>query len=655
MSEKIKQLSEKEKVRKKISVWLGSSNHIAVIHTIKELVGNSVDEVNKGNGSKIKITLHNKKTIEIEDDCKGLPIEGVNENGTENYKLILATLFAGTKYDNGIDNNNYTVGTNGVFLSVLSYSSELVEYEVARPDGNVYYVKYGKGELLEPLKIVGKSDKTYTKIKYTLDDDVFEENYFTYEEISQIANEQAALIKGEIEVADVLNEINKKYRYDEGIDQFLKEKVSSMSPVGNMVKFQKDVPYTVTRENSSEVKNDDIKIEMSFQYTKEFESNTQIEFLNGSNLIHHGTIYDGLINGLRLSINKHLKNNGMYNKSEKQISKDDVVIGLNYVVNFKSYFPIFANQTKFASYVTYYKDVMQMAIEEFMEIYSIENKTEMTAISTKVLNEKRAREKAEKTRVDAVKQLSQKISNSITRPEKFLPCRSKDRNEVELIVIEGDSAMNSVKNSRNSRIQCVIPVKGKSLNVIKSTLNDILKNKEIRDIFQILECGMEYDGKPIKGIKKFNIDDLSVNKIIIFSDEDEDGMHVRSLIIAIFKILAPQIIDNGHLYVLESPLYKIENGKDLHLVYSEKEKNDLLRTLTGKVNVQRFKGLGGLNSSMLSKTAMHPENRRLTQITMEDAIKSTKIMEMFMDKAVDDRKAFIQENGDKYFDFSIYE
>jgi len=201
----------------------------------------------------------------------------------------------------------------------------------------------------------------------------------------------------------------------------------------------------------------------------------------------------------------------------------------------------------------------------------------------------------------------------------------------------------------------VIPVKGKSLNVIKSTLNDILKNKEIRDIFQILECGMEYDGKPIKGIKKFNIDDLSVNKIIIFSDEDEDGMHVRSLIIAIFKILAPQIIDNGHLYVLESPLYKIENGKDLHLVYSEKEKNDLLRTLTGKVNVQRFKGLGGLNSSMLSKTAMHPENRRLTQITMKDAIKSTKIMEMFMDKAVDDRKAFIQENGDKYFDFSIYE
>lgn len=653
MSDQIKQLSEKDKVRRKISVWLGSSNHNAVIHCIRELVGNSADEILKGNGGNIKITLHNNKTVTVEDDCQGLPLEGTNENGKDNWELLFLTLFAGSKYENGIENNNYSVGSNGLFISVLTFSSQKVNYEIARPDGNIYSIGFEKGELTDELKIIGKSDKTYTKITYTLDDEVYEGNYYEFEELCNIASEQASLINGSITVVDEQeNKIN-TYTYENGIRDYLEN--NSSEGIHDQITFNKDISFEVKRDEIEEVKIDDIKMDVVFKYTNDEEGNLQVEFLNGSNLIHHGTIYDGFVAGMRNAINKKIKDSNLYTKSEKQINKDDILVGLNYVVSFKSYFPVFASQTKFASYVTYYKDIMQKTIEEFLEVYFIENPIESSKIINKILVSKRSREKAETTRSSAIKQLSQEIKNSTSRPEKFVPCRYMDKNNTELIVIEGDSALNSVESSRNSKYQCIYPVKGKSLNVIKANLDSIINNKEIIDIFQILNCGMEYNGKVIKGIKKFNIDDLSVSKIIIFSDEDEDGMHIRSLLEAIFYILAPKIIENGHLYILDSPLYKITNGNNTYLAYDEKEKNEIVRSLEGKTHVQRFKGLGGLNASMLSKTAMHPENRRLTQITIDDAMKSKEMIEMFMDDEVEGRKNYIQEHGDKYFDFSIYE
>jgi DNA gyrase subunit B len=646
LSEQIKQLSEKEKVRKKISVWLGSSNHIAVLHVIKELVGNSVDEINKNNGNKIKITLHDSKTVTVEDNCKGLPFEGVNENGVENYKLLTETLFAGTKYDNGIENDNYTVGTNGVFLTVLTYASENVEYEVARPNGNIYYLAYHKGDCIKPLEIIGKSDTTYTKIKFTLDDDIFEENYYTYDEICKIASEQASLINGEIEVIDERNNLRKIYKYEDGIKQFLEEQIAQLQPINDLIFVQKEVSHNIKKEGKELI--DNIKIQLALKYTKEDENNVQIEFLNGSNLIHHGTIYDGLINGLRTVIHKFLKDNGLYKKDEKQISKDDVIVGLNYVVNFKSYFPIFANQTKFASYVTYYKDVMQNLIEEYFEAYAIENKFDMERIANQVLINKRSREKAEQTRLDIKKTLQSNINNITNRIEGFVNCRSKDKDKVELYIVEGKSARGALQQGRDAYIQAIYPLRGKILNCLKADYDKIFKNEIITDLIKILGCGVEIKSKYAKGYNTFNLNDLRWSKIVIGTDADVDGFHIRTLILTMFYRLMPTLIREGKIYIAESPLYEITHNDKSYFAYDDQEKDRILQQLKGNVTVERNKGLGENTAEMIWKTIMNPETRRLIKVTEDDVIKMNQYFEMFLGDDLEGRKAYIEENLHKY-------
>ncbi|MGG3920532.1 toprim domain-containing protein [Geobacillus thermodenitrificans] len=648
MSEQIKQLSEKEKVRKKISVWLGSSNHIAVLHVIKELVGNSVDEINKGNGNKIKITLHDSKTVTVEDNCKGLPFEGVNENGAENYKLLTETLFAGTKYDNGIENDNYTVGTNGVFLTVLTYASENVEYEVARPNGNVYYLAYHKGDCIKPLEIIGKSDTTYTKIKFTLDDDIFEENYYTYDEICKIASEQASLINGEIEVVDERNNLRKIYKYEDGIRQFLEEQIAQLQPINDLIFVQKEVSHNIKKEGKELI--DNMKIQLALKYTKEDENNVQIEFLNGSNLIHHGTIYDGLINGLRTVIHKFLKDNGLYKKDEKQISKDDVIVGLNYVVNFKSYFPIFANQTKFASYVTYYKDVMQNLIEEYFEAYAIENKFDMERIANQVLINKRSREKAEQTRLSIKKKLQSNINNITNRVDGFVNCTSKDNIKTELIIVEGKSALGATKQGRNPEFQAIYALRGKILNCLKADYDKIFKNDIIVDLLKILGCGVEIKSKHNKELNSFDINNLRWSKIIIVTDADIDGFHIRTLLLTLLYRLTPTLIKEGKVYIAESPLYEIVQDDKSYFAYSDREKDEIISQLKGKFIVQRSKGLGENTPEMMWETTMNPETRKLIQITVDDVEKMQKYFELFLGDDLQGRKDYIEEHLHEYIE-----
>lgn len=426
-------------------------------------------------------------------------------------------------------------------------------------------------------------------------------------------------------------------------------------------KLSKEKEFTTVNYYETKAKGKDV--EFRKEYVSEYEiafcfnnEEAQIKsYHNSSYLKEGGSPHEAIKSAFTYSIDQLIKKQGKYNKNEKKITFDDVSDSLLIITSTYSSETSYKNQTKFAITNEFIKEYMNKYLREQLEIYFIENPIEAEKITNQILVNSRARLKAEKTRTTAIKQLSQEIKNSTSRPEKFVPCRYMDKNNTELIIIEGDSALNSVESSRSSKYQCIYPIRGKSLNVIKANLDSVINNKEIIDIFQILNCGMEYNGKAIKGIKKFNINDLSVSKIVVFSDEDEDGMHIRSLLIAIFHILAPQIIENGNLYILDSPLYKIVNNNNTHLVYNEKEKNEIVRSLDGKTHVQRFKGLGGLNASMLSKTAMHPENRRLTQITVENAKESNAVIEMFMDDEVEGRKNYIQEHGDKYFDFSIYE
>lgn len=646
----IKTLTDWEAVRLRPANILGSDDINGAIHVLREILGNALDEAKGSFGDTIIVTKYEDASVSVEDFGRGVPMQYNEAENEYNYNLVFSRLHSGGKYSKDEDDAYAdAIGLSGLGAAASHLSSEYF-YVRSRRDGHCYEIDSKDGEFVGELK-ERKEDyqSTGTFIKWKSSLDVFTEIDIPIDVIKTICKEQAIVNKG-IKLIVINESTNERfeYFYENGIIDYMNENIAETSFT--------DIQYWETKARGRDHEN---RKEYSSKYQIAFcfsnEKPMMKSYHNSSYLKNGGSPHDAIKSAFTYSIDKLIKQKNKYDKKEKKITWDSIEDSLCIISNTYSTETSYENQTKFAITNKFIKDYMNQYLREQLEIYFIENPLEADKIINQVLINKRAAEKAQKTRVAAVKQLSQEIKNSITRPEKFLPCRSNDKNEVELIFIEGDSAMNSVKNSRNSKIQCVYPLKGKSLNVIKANLESILNNKEIRDVFQILNCGMEYNGKAVKGIKKFNIDDLSVNKIIIFSDEDEDGMHVRSLIIAVLKILAPKIIENGHLYVLESPLYKIENGKEVHLVYNEKEKNELVRTLTGKVSVQRFKGLGGLNSSMLSKTAMHPENRRLTQITMEDAEKSTRVMEMFMDKAVEDRKAYIQEHGDKYFDFSIYE
>lgn len=667
MTKQINYYDDRGKVRNKIGIWLGSNTHQAVTHTIKELTANSGDILLEGVGSKIIWTIHENNIVEIYDDCTGLPLEGKtiikkrdlkgNETTEEktNYELLLLTLFAGTKH-NGLATGETNTGANGVFNTVLTYSSEFVEYEVGRPNGNIYCCSFKEGFVDKELSVIGKTDKTYTRIKYKLSDQVYTDNYFTFEELCDICEKQSALIQKPIIIIDKTTNREKTYNLQGGLEELFDIYTTNKDKSCEDIIIQNNFSEKVNFEGKEY--DDNMKYKLILNYAKD-EETVNIDFLNRSELIHHGTIYEGVVDGLRKSFHTFINKEGLYNKKESNITKDDILCGLNYIMDFKSLHPnMYSNQTKFETKIPYFKTHIVNSLVNFFEVFSIENKNEMLKIANKLLINKRSREKAEVNRKEAKKKLEQEITNSTNRPAKFVPCKTKDRAIKELILIEGDSSLNSVKLSRDKDFQSIYCLKGKPLNALKKSLDDILKNDEITDIFQILQCGMEYNGKSIKGIKKFNIDDLDMSKIIVFCDEDEDGLHIRSLVICIFFILAPKVITNGHLFILDSPLYRIDTKNKTYLAYSEKEKNDIMKQLNDdntKFTSSRFKGLGGLSVDLLSETAMHIENRKLTQITMNDVVKARETLELFMDDDSTDRKKYIEEFGDNYFDYSIYE
>ena len=643
----IKVLSDKEQARDRINVWHGSATYH--MNMIKELIGNSLDVFDPNILNTITIKMHNNGKIEYIDSGKGIPVEGIASDGRPNAEAIFEKAFAGSKYNNQAD----TVGQNGIFLWTLSMTSQDIEYFIARPDANIYNIAYHKGDRVKDLSIIGNSDKTYSKIIFELDTDVWENPIFDYEEICSIAKAQSSLGNVKIIVENLETNEKQEFYYENGIEGYFDDITSTKSIVTDKIKIQKSLQFKIKHNGID--KEDSIKVNLIFAYSNDSEEDKQREFLNTADLIEHGTIQDGIIAGLKNSVNKWLKDNGKYNKNEKQISNDDIITGLNYVCDVRSLLVEYENQTKKKTRAYHYKPVMQQIIEEFMEVYFTENKEETNKLCNQILLNKRIREKSEVSRKKVQKELSEKINNSTTRPEKLIPCRSKNPNEIELILIEGDSAKNSVTLSRNSKTQAIFPLKGKPLNCVKKSIDAIINNEEIKNVFKILGCGVTYKGKQIKGLPKFDMSNLQYDKLIIFTDEDEDGFHIRTLLLGVFYILAPQLIENGHIYILESPLYRIKCKGKTYLAYDEFEKNKILKELNAKTNITRFKGLGGLNADMLSETAMSEKNRKLIQVTLKDVEESIETLEMFLDDNSKPRKEYISINGDKYFDYSIYE
>ena len=634
MSEQIRVLTEREKVREKISVWLESSkNHI---HVIKELMGNSNDLIISGIGDKINFELkEDNRTFIFEDNCTGIPVEGKASNGIDNYIAIFETLFAGSKYDQVAA----TVGTNGVFLCVLTMSSKYVKYTIGRPNGKVYQIEYVEGIRQYDLKEIGSTDKTFTRIECMLDDKVYDNPIFNYEDIKEIAKYQAAISIATISTK-YQNEEN-IYHYNNGIEGYLQDIIED-KPIVDIIRIKKDLKHYVDKKE----RDDEINIDFAFTFSNTNNKITHIELLNGSLLDLHGTPFDGITVGLKNAINRKIRELNLYNKNEKQIINEDILISLNHALDLKSLLTEYTNQSKRSSLSEHYKIVLQKEIEEFMNIYFIENEIEAKKICNQILINKRAREKSSKMMENVKKKLSEEITVFNKIPN-LIECKSKNKEENILCICEGKSALGSLISARGDN-HALLPLRGKVRNCKKSTLEQILNDQIICDIIRAMGCGISIKSKANKEFLSFDKDKMRYGKIYIIVDADVDGMgSILPLLLTMFDTLTPELIEDGYIYLCETPKYEVLCEDKYYYATNNDELEEIEKKLEGKkYKVFYIKGLAELNADTMAM-CLEPGYKNVTQIRVDDILEARKSLELHMGSNVKDRKDYIMNNFDK--------
>ena len=634
MSEQIRVLTEREKVREKISVWLESSkNHI---HVIKELMGNSNDLIISGIGDKINFELkEDNRTFIFEDNCTGIPVEGKASNGIDNYIAIFETLFAGSKYDQVAA----TVGTNGVFLCVLTMSSKYVKYTIGRPNGKVYQIEYVEGIRQYDLKEIGSTNKTFTRIECMLDDKVYDNPIFNYEDIKEIAKYQAAISIATISTK-YQNEEN-IYHYNNGIEGYLQDIIED-KPIVDIIRIKKDLKHYVDKKE----RDDEINIDFAFTFSNTNNKITHIELLNGSLLDLHGTPFDGITVGLKNAINRKIRELNLYNKNEKQIINEDVLISLNHALDLKSLLTEYTNQSKRSSLSEHYKIVLQKEIEEFMNIYFIENEIEAKKICNQILINKRAREKSSKMMENVKKKLSEEITVFNKIPN-LIECKSKNKEENILCICEGKSALGSLISARGDN-HALLPLRGKVRNCKKSTLEQILNDQIICDIIRAMGCGISIKSKANKEFLSFDKSKMRYGKIYIIVDADVDGMgSILPLLLTMFDTLTPELIEAGYIYLCETPKYEVLCADKYYYATNNDELEEIEKKLEGKkYKVFYIKGLAELNADTMAM-CLEPGYKNVTQIRVDDILEARKSLELHMGSNVKDRKDYIMNNFDK--------
>ena len=634
MIEQIRVLTEREKVREKISVWLESSkNHI---HVIKELMGNSNDLIISGLGDKINFELkEDNRTFIFEDNCTGIPVEGKASNGIDNYIAIFETLFAGSKYDQVAA----TVGTNGVFLCVLTMSSKYVKYTIGRPNGKVYQIEYVEGIRQYDLKEIGSTNKTFTRIECMLDDKVYDNPIFNYEDIKEIAKYQAAISIATISTK-YQNEEN-IYHYNNGIEGYLQDIIED-KPIVDIIRIKKDLKHYVDKKE----RDDEINIDFAFTFSNTNNKITHIELLNGSLLDLHGTPFDGITVGLKNAINRKIRELNLYNKNEKQIINEDILISLNHALDLKSLLTEYTNQSKRSSLSEHYKIVLQKEIEEFMNIYFIENEIEAKKICNQILINKRAREKSSKMMENVKKKLSEEITVFNKIPN-LIECKSKNKEENILCICEGKSALGSLISARGDN-HALLPLRGKVRNCKKSTLEQILNDQIICDIIRAMGCGISIKSKANKEFLSFDKSKMRYGKIYIIVDADVDGMgSILPLLLTMFDTLTPELIEAGYIYLCETPKYEVLCEDKYYYATNNDELEEIEKKLEGKkYKVFYIKGLAELNADTMAM-CLEPGYKNVTQIRVDDILEARKSLELHMGSNVKDRKDYIMNNFDK--------
>ncbi len=645
----IKSLKGAERVRKRPAVIFGSDGLDGCEHAFFEILSNSVDEAREGFGSVIDITAYNDGSIEVEDRGRGIPLAYNEAEGRYNWELIFCELYAGGKYDNNKNGSyGYSLGLNGLGACATQYASEYMHVRSYK-DGNVSEISFAHGEPASDLSVTPLPEKsagrTGTSIRWKPDIAVFTSIDIPREHFSETIHKQAVVNSGitfrfrwQEEDGGFSEE---EYYYEHGITDYVKELAGDNTLTAPV--FWQDEARGRDREDLPEY---DVLMSVAFCVSN---TSRAIEYYHNSSFLEHGGSPDKAVRSAFLyAVDKYLREKGKYNKNEAKITFADVEDCLVLVTNSFSTQTSYANQTKKAINNSFIAEAMTAFLKQKLSFYLTENPIDAEKFANQVLVNKRSREQADAARISIKKKLTGNIDIA-NRVEKFVGCRSKDPEIRELYIVEGDSALTSCKLGRNSEYQAVIPVRGKTFNCVKNGYESIFKSEVITDLLRVIGCGVELDKKIKTDIPAFDPNALRWSKIILCTDADDDGFHIRALLLTIFHRLIPSLIRMGRVYIAESPLFEISSKEGIQFAYDEREKAQILAKLGDtKYTIQRSKGLGENEPDMMWQTTMNPETRRLIKITEADAAMTEEIFDVLLGKNITGRKAYIAEHGHEY-------
>ena len=653
-NESISSLKGADRVRKRPGVIFGSDGLEGCEHAVFEILSNAIDEARGGHGKLITVTRFLDRSVQVEDMGRGCPVDWNEKEGRYNWELVFCELYAGGKYDNeNSENYEFSLGLNGLGSCATQYASRYMDVTVYR-EGKEYRLHFERGEIvgqLESTELTTNKKRAGTTIRWLPDLEVFTDIAVPLDYYQDVMKRQAVVNAGV--TFRLRNETapgkfdTQEFLYANGISDYIRE-LAGDDPLTEPVFWEAE------RRGRDRADKPEYKVKLSVALC--FSNRVAVceHYHNSSFLEHGGSPEKATRSAMVSAIDKYLRDNSKYTKGESKITFPDVQDCLVLVSNNFSTQTSYENQTKKAITNKFVQETMTEFLRSRMEIYFIENKEAAEKIAAQVLINKRSRETAERTRINQKKKLTEKIDIA-NRVQKFVDCRTKDVDRREIYIVEGDSALGACKQSRDAEFQGLMPVRGKILNCLKADYPRIFKSDVITDLMKVLGCGVEVSGKAVKDLNQFDLANLRWSKVVICTDGDVDGFQIRTLILTMLYRLCPTLIREGYVYIAETPLFEItcreKGGEKTWFAYSEREKADILKELSGKkVNVQRSKGLGENDPEMMWMTTMNPETRRLIRVLPEDAEETARVFDLLLGDNLSGRKDYIAENGCRYLD-----
>ena len=652
-NDSISSLKGADRVRKRPGVIFGSDGLDGCEHAVFEILSNSIDEAREGHGRVITVTRYNDRSIQVEDMGRGCPVDWNEKEQRYNWELVYCELYAGGKYDNLTgDNYEYSLGLNGLGACATQYASRYMDVTVWR-DGFEYKLHFERGEIVGGLEKTplpkSQVKKTGTRTRWLPDLDVFTDIAIPAEYFTDVLRRQAVVNEGitfkfrDQQVDGSLPE--EDFVYEHGIQDYVAELAGEGALTAPV--FWQAEKRGRDRADKPEYK---VKLSAACCFSNKVQA---IEHYHNSSWLEHGGAPEKATKSAFVSaVDKYLREQNKYQKNESKITWQDIEDCLIFVSNNFSTQTSYENQTKKSITNKFVQEAMTEFLRTNLEIYFIENHFDAEKIAEQVLVNKRSRESAEKQRLNIKKKLSGNIDIS-NRVQKFVDCRSKDVEKREIYIVEGDSALGSVKLSRDAEYQGIMPVRGKILNCLKADYARIFKSEIITDLIRVLGCGVEIQNKHVKDLAAFDLNNLRWNKVVICTDGDVDGFQIRTLILTMLYRLTPTLIQQGYVYIAETPLFEINCGDKTWFAYSDKEKADIVKALEGKkYKIDRSKGLGENDPDMMWLTTMNPETRRLIRVMPEDVERTAEVFDLLLGDNLQGRKDHIAENGARFLDLA---